>query len=192
MAGVAISPTRPLTVAAAASRDSGVTTPTTGTRPSSSSRSAGSAAAVAELQATTSSFAPRSSRMPGELAREAEQLVRAAVAVREASGVAEVEKVLVRKRHEALVQHGQPADPGVEDGDGKRTVRGRHGRLWWHARRAAPAAPAVHEPSKARMGRPYAARRLALALRELFEVREQLRHAGLLARGARGGADPVP
>ena len=45
---------------AAASRDSGRTTPTTGTRPSSSRRSAGSAAAVAELQATTSSFAPRS------------------------------------------------------------------------------------------------------------------------------------
>ena len=74
-----------------------------------------------------------------ELAGEAEQLVRAAVAVREASGVAEIEKVLVRKRHEALVQHGEPADSGVEDGDWKRAFRGRHGRLWWHARRAAPA-----------------------------------------------------
>ena len=41
-----------------------IATPTTATVCSSSSRSRGSAAAVAELQATTSSLAPRSSRMP--------------------------------------------------------------------------------------------------------------------------------
>src|SRR3712207_8169294 len=40
----------------------------------------------------------------GELACEAEQLVRGAVAVREPSGVPEIEEILVRKRHEALVK----------------------------------------------------------------------------------------
>ena len=52
------------------------------------------------------------------------QLVRRAVAVGKAGGVPEVEEVLVRKRHEALVQDGEPADAGVEDGDGQRAVEG--------------------------------------------------------------------
>ena len=110
-------PTLPLRVAAAARRDSGVTTPMTGTRPLSVSRSAGSAAAVAELHATTSSFAPRSSEDARQLGGERAQLGGRAVAVREAGGVAEVQEVLVRQRHEALVQDGEAADSGVEDGD---------------------------------------------------------------------------
>ena len=39
--------------------------------------------------------------------------------------VAEVEVVLLGQRDEALVQHGEPADAGVEDGDRQRSV-GRH------------------------------------------------------------------
>ena len=35
----------------------------------------------------------------------------------------------MRKRHEALVQHGEPADAGVEDGDGRElSIGSRHGR----------------------------------------------------------------
>ena len=64
VAGVASRPTRPLVVAATACTAPGWTTPST-SMPSVvcaiRSRSAGSAAAVAELQATTSSFAPRAS-----------------------------------------------------------------------------------------------------------------------------------
>ena len=90
-------------------------------RPASSacsrSRSAGSAAAVAELQATTSSFARRASSSLGDLERERLELGARPVAVREARRVAEVHEVLVRERHEQLVQDGQPADPGVEHPD---------------------------------------------------------------------------
>ncbi len=57
---MAITPTRPVVVASAASRDSGRTTPTTGTTPSSSAFTVSNAAAVAELQAITTSLAPRS------------------------------------------------------------------------------------------------------------------------------------
>ena len=124
---------RPLRVAAAARRDSGRTTATTGTRRSSSSRSAGSAAAVAELQATTSSFAPRSSRMPASSRANACSSSGVRSPYGKARGVPEVEEVLMRKRHEALVQDGEPADAGVEDGDGQRAIGGRHGRQWWQA-----------------------------------------------------------
>ena len=58
VAQVAIRPTLPVRVTAAARRDSGRDTLTTATRPARCSRSSGSAAAVAELQATTSSLAP--------------------------------------------------------------------------------------------------------------------------------------
>jgi hypothetical protein len=66
----------------------------------------------------------------GQLAPEAKQLLGRAVAVREARGVPEIEKVLVRKRHEALVQHGEPADPGVEDGNGQLSISARQGDVW--------------------------------------------------------------
>ena len=63
MAGVASTPTRPLSVIAAAISASGSTTVTTSTPLSAATARAASAPAeVAELQATTSSFAPRSSR----------------------------------------------------------------------------------------------------------------------------------
>ena len=65
-----------------------------------------------------------SSRMPASSRGERAQLVRRAVAVGKARGVAEVEEVLVRKRHEALVQNGEPADAGVEDGDGQGAIGG--------------------------------------------------------------------
>ena len=42
--------------------------------------------------------------------------------VREARIVAEVDVVLLGQRHQALVQHGEPADAGVEDGDRQRRV----------------------------------------------------------------------
>jgi hypothetical protein len=40
------------------------------------------------------------------------------------------------QRHEALVQHREAADPRVEDGDRKLSIRSRHGRLWSQDERA--------------------------------------------------------
>jgi hypothetical protein len=34
------------------------------------------------------------------------------------------------------VQHGEPTDTGIEDGDGQRSVGVRHARLWWQAARS--------------------------------------------------------
>ena len=48
-------------------------------------------------------------------------------AVGKARVVAEVEVVLLGQRDEALVQHGEPADAGVEDGDRQRRDLGRRG-----------------------------------------------------------------
>jgi hypothetical protein len=53
----------------------------------------------------------------GDLHAEALELGRAALAVGEARGVAEVHEVLVRQADEQLVQHGEAAHPGVEDAD---------------------------------------------------------------------------
>ena len=83
----------------------------------SRARSAGSAAAVAELQATTSSFTRRAISSSATSSANASSSACAAVAVREARGVGEVDEVLVRQLHEQLVQHGQPADAGVEHPD---------------------------------------------------------------------------
>jgi hypothetical protein len=44
----------------------------------------------------------------------------------------------MRERHEALVQHREPADAGVEDGNRKLSLGTRHGRVWSQARRAQP------------------------------------------------------
>ena len=54
-----------------------------------------------------------------DLVREAPHLAARARPVRQPRVVAEVDEVLVRHRHEALVQHGQAADAGVEDADGR-------------------------------------------------------------------------
>ena len=81
------------------------------------SRSAGSAAAVAELHATTSSFAPRASSSSAHLQREALELGLRPGAVGQPGRVGQVQEVLVGQLHEQLVQDGQPADAGVEDGD---------------------------------------------------------------------------
>ena len=45
------------------------------------------------------------------------QLLGRSLAIREARRVAQVHIVLARQRNEQLVQHGQPADSGVEDRD---------------------------------------------------------------------------
>ena len=70
-----------------------------------------------------------------DLAREAPDLLERTRAVRQARVVAEVDEVLVRHGHEALVQNGETTDSGVEDADGTR-IHGEHRkgggsvRLW--------------------------------------------------------------
>ena len=119
--GVAITPIRPLRVAATACTAPGWTTPSTST-PSvvciSRARSAGSAAAVAELQATTSSLIRRAMQLLRDLQAERLQLRGRPLAVREAGRVREVHEVLVRELDQQLVQHREAADAGVEDPDG--------------------------------------------------------------------------
>src|ERR1019366_7921019 len=58
-----------------------------------------------------------------DLEREALELLGAALAVGEARRVAEVEEILVWQLNQQLLQHGEPADTGVEHGD--RTLVGR-------------------------------------------------------------------
>ena len=60
----------------------------------------------------------------GDLEREAPDLGERPRPVRQPRVVAEVDEVLVRHRHQALVQHGQPAHAGVEDADRPRIHRG--------------------------------------------------------------------
>ena len=60
----------------------------------------------------------------GDLEREAPDLGERPRPVRQPRVVAEVEEVLVRHRHQALVQHGQAADAGVEHADRPRIHRG--------------------------------------------------------------------
>ena len=70
------------------------------------------------LHATTISFTSCASRNAADLVREAADLVERARPVRQARVVAEVDEVLVRQRHEALVEDGEPADSRVEHADG--------------------------------------------------------------------------
>ena len=62
----------------------------------------------------------------GKLVSELAQLAQRAVAVRETGRVAQVQEVLVRDLHEALVKHGQPADAGVEQRNGAVSVWSGH------------------------------------------------------------------
>ena len=115
---------RRLRVARTAAAASGAITPMTGT--ASEAWSAGSAAEVAALQATTISFTP--------CALEVARRSRARSGAISASGrgpygqprvVAEVDEVLVRHRHEALVQDGQPARrPESKTPIGRASMRG--------------------------------------------------------------------
>ena len=57
-----------------------------------------------------------------DLAREAADLLERPRPVRQARVVAEVDEVLVRHRHEALVEDGQPSHAGVEDAYGPRSM----------------------------------------------------------------------
>ena len=52
-----------------------------------------------------------------DLEREAADLLQRPRPVRQAGAVAEVDEVLVRHRHEAFVEDGQPAHARVEDAD---------------------------------------------------------------------------
>ena len=106
---------RRLRVACTAACASGTITETTGT--ASCSCRSGSAAEVAVLQATTTIFTPEPLEVDADLVREPAHLVAAPRPVGEPCMVAEVDEVLVRHRHEALVQDGQAADAGVEDAD---------------------------------------------------------------------------
>ena len=53
----------------------------------------------------------------GNLKAEASELIRRAFAVREASGITEIDVVLSREMNEQLVQHSKAADAGVEYGN---------------------------------------------------------------------------
>ena len=158
VAGVAITPMRPLRVAATACTAPGCTTPSTSTPRVvciSRSRSAGSAAAVARVAGDDEQLDPAGDQLLGDLQAERLELPRRALAVREPRGVREVHEVLVRQLHQQLVQHRQPTDAGVEHAHGAPAqllwrVRG-HARAVWHARACA---------SARRVG-PAAARRVA-------------------------------
>ena len=110
----------------------------------------------------------------------------AALAVGKARGVAEVEEVLVRELDEQLLQDGQPADAGVEDGD--RTLAGRARGPWTPRAMIPDGLPLVvsraragcleHGGSRERPGRGVFVRDQVAALRridgvevELFEFR---------------------
>ena len=109
---------------------------------------------AAELQAITSSFAPRSSRKRRHLLDVIPKLLRAPRPVREAGVVAEVDVVLLGQRDEALVEHGEPADARVEHRDRQLGARlGRH-------QEPGAAAQQQRRPSRPRYGaRPPPARR---------------------------------
>ena len=64
-------------------------------------------------------------KVGADLARETADLFERTRAVRQARVVAEVDEILVRHRHEALVEDGQSPDTGVEDAYGPR-VHGAH------------------------------------------------------------------
>ena len=102
-------------IAAAISASGSITVTTSTPCSAAISRAVSAPAAVAELQAMTSSFAPRSSRKRTLRAHALAQLFRGLRAVRELGVVAEVEEVLGGQRDEALVQDREAPDPGVED-----------------------------------------------------------------------------
>ena len=112
-------------------------TPTTGTE--SDSCSPGSAADVAALQATRISFTPCAFEVGADLVREPGDLRERPRPVRQARAVAQVDEVLVRHRHETLVQDGQAAHARVEDADRTRV----HRRETTGRGRAHPAAGSV-------------------------------------------------
>ena len=64
-----------------------------------------------------------------ELERKGLELGLRAVAVGEPRRVAQVDVVLVRQRHQALVEHGESADAGIEDGNWERTTGLAHAAM---------------------------------------------------------------
>ena len=83
----------------------------------SRSWSSGSAAAVAELHATTTSFTSCASSQPPISSAKRRISSSGRGPYGQPRVVAQVDDVLVRHRHEALVQDGQPAHTRVEDAD---------------------------------------------------------------------------
>ena len=158
VAGVASTPTLPDSVIAAAISASGSITVTTSTPASAAiSRAASWPAEVAELQAITSSFAPRSSRKRVSCSTCARSSSGGSRSVRETARVAQVDIVLLGQRDEALVQHGEPADPRVEhrDRQHRRSAQGPSGAGVGAAVSSAPplvlgAALLLHQPASAK------------------------------------------
>ena len=68
---------------------------------------------------------PQAFEVEADLVREPLHLVARPRAVREARMVAEIDEILVRHRHEALVQNGEAPDSRVEDADRARIHRER-------------------------------------------------------------------
>ena len=115
VASVASRPMRRLRVACTAACASGLITPTTGTvsvswRSGSAGRGRGVARDDDDLHALRLEVRP-------DLEREAADLLQRPRPVGQARAVAEVDEVLVRHRHEALVEDRQPSHARVEDAD---------------------------------------------------------------------------
>ena len=94
----------------------------------------GSAAAVAELQATTSSFAPSLEQPPGDSRANARELARPRGRRTGSAPCRRGRRSPRAAATRALVQDGQAADAGVEDGDRVRAV-GAHAAHGGRARR---------------------------------------------------------
>ena len=115
---------RRLRVACTAACASGTITPTTGTPAAPAGPAAPPRWRCCTRRRPSSRPAARGRRR--SRARSARTSSRRPRPVRQARVVAEVDEVLVRHRHEALVQDGQAADAGVEDTDGPGI---RHGAI---------------------------------------------------------------
>ena len=113
---------RRLRVARTAAYASGVITPTTGT--ARDSWSAGQRGRGGGVARDDDQLHAEGLEVAGDLEREAADLGQRPRPVRQARVVAEVDEVLVRHRHQALVQDGEAAHAGVEDADRPRIHRG--------------------------------------------------------------------
>ena len=156
--------------------------------------------AEAVLQATTSALTPRATSASDGLQRVAHDGLAALGAVGQARGVAEVEEVLVGQARAQRREHGQPADPGIEDAD--RRVRVRRAQARYSGRRCGNSSTSRIEAESVRsitsrsmpMPRPAGRRHAVLERADVVGVVEhRLVVAGVLARRpGRGSAPPGP
>ena len=107
---------------------------------------------------------PPRQQLLGDLERERLDLLARPRAVRHPRGVGEVDEVLVRQLHEQLVQHREPADPGIEHADGPTAQRVGRGRGHWRRDHAASLAGRPDPPPRA--ARPLERRRDASTSRQ--------------------------